>query len=418
MQGVRDGFLAYLGFKMDPYLKKCLPVIRRPFVNFPLLHCHPYSWLKETDLPVTLDQTWGRIHFYVNFGLCMSYTFFVICRTDQIYSDPAASLVDKFYLAFMSAIYLGMTNFCVAAVRSRNTFVPFLRRYIRFLRNVENAGQTCTTSSPNRVKLCWLLTMSSFNSFWLVLVAIAALNVVRPSSPEFFSSLFLSSVQQEGESIWLRAMVTLMSSTFQVYVLICYVQVLEPIFGPILLFMFTLSDITGGQKQCKLGACSNRLEAIQNAGIKLYRELQLLTDEYNNLLALFHAVQHGILVTFLTLCVYIFVRTEGIMAALAAYMGIWLLPCYCEIINNYAEIQIGSRTFLESLQETVPVRRSRIWIRTGRAGSVAAIIRGELRSLRELHIKGGSSAFYFDKQLVLTVIHIIVNQSISLLLIT
>ena len=366
---------------MDPYLKKCLPLIRRPFINFPGLHCHPYSWLSEMDLPVTLDHIWARIHFYMNFGLFMSYLSFVICRPAQICSDPEASLVDKFYLTFMSAIYILVANNYMAAVRTKETFVPFLRRYIRFLQNgqqnVETAREPCTRGSPNQVKLCWLIIMSSFSSYWLMLVAIAALSVSRPSSPEFLSSLFLSKVQDEGGSISLRATVTLMSSTFQLYILICFVQIMQLMFGPILFFMFTMSDIAGFQQQGKMSAGSNRLEANQNGGVRLYRELQLLTDEYNNMLASFHTIPHGMVVSLFTLCVYIFVRTEGIMAALAAYIGIWGLPSYCQIMNNYANILIGCRRLLESLKESGSVGSSGNRVRTVRAGASAAIIRRE-----------------------------------------
>ena len=184
------------------------------------------------------------------------------------------------------------------------------------------------------------------------------------------------------------------------------------------LFMFSMSDIAGGQTRGNKGAGSNRLEGNQNAGVRLYRELQLLTDEYNNMLASLHGIMHGMIVSLLILCAYIFVRTEGIMAALAAYVGIWVLPSYCELMNNYAEIQMGSRTFLESLKESDSVRGSGSWMRTGRAGASVAIIRRELRSLRDLRIRGGSSAFYFDKQLIPTVIGIILNQSVSLLIMT
>ena len=137
---------------MDSYLKKCLSVIRSPFVIYPRLHyCHPYSWLIETHLPVSLDHT--------------ILVFFVICRTAQVYYDPAASLVDRFYLTFMSAIYIIIANIYIAVVHTRNTFVPFVRRYIRFLQNgqqnVEEAGEPCTRGSPKRAKLCWLLMASS-----------------------------------------------------------------------------------------------------------------------------------------------------------------------------------------------------------------------------------------------------------------
>ena len=209
-----------------------------------------------------------------------------------------------------------------------------------------------------------------------------------------------------------------MSSTFQVYIHICLNQVTQLLLGQMLLFMFTMSDIAGGQQQGIMDAYNNRLEASHDGRVRLYRELQLLTDEYHNLLALYHAIMHATVVSLLTLCVYIFVRTEGLMAALAAYMGIWGLPCYCVVMNNYAEIQISSSAFLESLKKSGSVRVSSDWIRTRRPGASAAIIRRELRSLRELRIKGGSCAFYFDKELVLTVTDTTVYELIGLLLMT
>ena len=250
-----------------------------------------------------------------------------------------------------------------------------------------------------------------------MVVAIGALSVSRPSSPQFLSSLFISNVREEVDSIWLRATVTLISSTFHVYILICLVQISQLIAGPIVLFMFTISDIAGGQPQSKMGSGSSRLQSNPNGGVRLYRELQLLTNEYNNMLALFHAILHGIALSTITLCFYIFVRTEGIMAAFAAYTGMWGLPAYCEMMNDFADILTGSRTFLESLKESGSVRSSGNWMRTGSAGASAAIIRRELRSLRELRIKGGSS-FYFDKKLVLTLIGIILQQSVNLLILT
>ena len=156
---------------------------------------------------------------------------------------------------------------------------------------------------------------------------------------------------------------------------------------------------------------------MKESGCIVSCSLQLLTDEYNNLLASFHTILHGTLVSLFTLCVYIFVRTEGIMAVLAAYIGIWALPSYCQVVNNYANILIGSRRFLGSLKESSSVGSSGNRMRTGRAGASAAIMRRELRSFRELRIQGGSS-FYFDKKLVLTVIATILQQSVNLLIMT
>ena len=88
-------------------------------------------------------------------------------------------------------------------------------------------------------------------------------------------------------------------------------------------------------------------------------------------------------------------------------------------MNNYAKIQIGSNTFLESFKASCFCDGTRV--RAGRGGLLhfsSAIRKREYRSFRELRIKGGNSAFYFDKKLVLTFIGIILSQSVNLLIMT
>ena len=263
----------------------------------------------------------------------------------------------------------------------------------------------------NRMRACWLITSTFFNSLWLFPLSITAFNVLRPSSPQFLSSLSLPN----GGNVLILATVTLFSSAFQAYLLACCVQITQLIWGPMLLFMFTMSDIAGGQKRGTRGD----VDGNQQEKVSLYRELQLLTDEYNNLLAPFHAMLHGTAVALITLDVYLFVRTEGMHAALGAYLAIWSLLTYCELMNNYAEIQRGSTTFMESLR--VSCYAGVNGNRTARGGWVnpsAEVRKKELRSFRELRIKGGSSGFYFDKQLILTFLGIILDQCVNLLIMT
>ena len=263
------------------------------------------------------------------------------------------------------------------------------------------------------MRACWLIITLFFNSMRLFPLAMTAFNVLRPSSPQFFSSLLLTN----GDSILVVAIVTLISSGFQAYLLICCVQVTQLIWGPMLLFMFTMSDIAGGQKRGTRGD----VDEGEQEKVSLYRELQLLSDEYNNLLASFHAMLHGAAVVLITLYVYLFVRTEGMLAAMGAYLVIWSFPTYCELMNNYAEIGRGSKTFLESLKVSCYAGGSVNQVRTARGGWVdphAEVRKKELLSFRELRIKGGSSGFYFDKQLVLTFLGIILDQCVNLLIMT
>ena len=104
------------------------------------------------NLPVTLDHRSAKIHFYFNFGLVMSYTCFVISRTAQICSSPTETLVSRFYMMFTSAMYMAFANNYAAVVSTRDTLVPFLRRYVRFLQNGENNTQILQ-KSLSRIKL-------------------------------------------------------------------------------------------------------------------------------------------------------------------------------------------------------------------------------------------------------------------------
>ena len=237
---------------------------------------------------------------------------------------------------------------------------------------------------------------------WFLVLAITALNVARPSAPQFLSSLFLP----DGADAFRLVVVTLISSSLQAYILMCCVQCVQVIWATMFFFMFTMSDVAGGQ-QAEVGD----VDANRKARVGLYRECQLLTNQYNNLLASFHAIIHAVVVILVTLYMYLFVRAEGMMAAVAAYLAVWSIPTYCELLNNYAEIQRGSKAFLESLNVSCLVDDSGNRMRT-------AIINRELRSFRELRIKAGSSGFDFDKQLVLTFVGIILSQCVNLLIMT
>ena len=96
------------------------------------------------------------------------------------------------------------------------------------------------------------------------------------------------------------------------------------------------------------------------------------------------------------------------MSVLPAYLGIWGTHALYEVMKNYAEINHGSKALLVSLNAS--------WCggcKPSRSKSVE--MERQLRSLRELRIKVGSSAFYYDKQLVMTVGDIVLNQAVSLL---
>ena len=122
---------------MNPYLEKCLPYLKKPFVNYPWLHCHPYSWSDENGHPVRLESKRARTHWYFNFILVMGYSVFVTCRTVQVWLDPAESRIQKFYMAFATQLYLTSALVHITVATTQNDYVPFYQRYISFLKNGE-----------------------------------------------------------------------------------------------------------------------------------------------------------------------------------------------------------------------------------------------------------------------------------------
>ena len=88
-------------------------------------------------MPVRTDRACDLTHCSLNFGLYIIFTVFVLFLTVQVFADPIAKVNDKYYLIFMSVLYVMLGNSYAAIVRTRDTFVPFLRRYIQFLENGE-----------------------------------------------------------------------------------------------------------------------------------------------------------------------------------------------------------------------------------------------------------------------------------------
>ena len=68
--------------------------------------------------------------------------------------------------------------------------------------------------------------------------------------------------------------------------------------------------------------------------LRRYRSLQLLTDDYNTLFSLFNGIFHATAVALIVFSVYGFVRTEGFMSVLPAYLGIWGTHALYEVMKN------------------------------------------------------------------------------------
>ena len=81
------------------------------------------------------------------------------------------------------------------------------------------------------------------------------------------------------------------------------------------------------------------------------------------------------------------------------------------VLSMYAEINTASNSLL-ALMGTVVWRGSGDWSKSGLRGKAGG---QELRALRALKVKAGS-AFYFDKQLLLNFVHIVLGQTVDLLI--
>ena len=127
--------------------------------------------------------------------------------------------------------------------------------------------------SPDRVRFCELFLATFYYSSWLPLFAGTAWNLAQPTAPHLFSSVFLFLLEASQEqNIILRVTAILGSTLFQSYILACLAQIAQLIAGPVILFMFTMTDFV-----------QTRPTVILTDNARLYRCLELLTSEYNSL---------------------------------------------------------------------------------------------------------------------------------------
>ena len=148
--------------------------------------------------------------------------------------------------------------------------------------------------------------------------------------------------------------------------------------------------------------------------VRAYRHLQLLMEEFSGLFAGFLLINHALVIVLVVLSVNGSVQADGTMAAGQILFAAWLLACYLKVVDTYAGVNNGSKALL--VTSLACTKSSDRGLAVAYREQTTMILKRELRSLRELRIKGGRSTFYFDKQLVLTVIGIVLNESVNLIL--
>ena len=101
------------------------------------------------------------------------------------------------------------------------------------------AGREVGKGNPRHAKTCRLILASLYYTEWVQVGLLTGLNVARPHSPEFLSSVLLNILPQHTA---VSALAILASVVFQAFVLICIAQLWHLIYVSQILFNFIISD--------------------------------------------------------------------------------------------------------------------------------------------------------------------------------
>ena len=118
---------------MKAYLEKCLPYWSRSGAQLSWFHFQPFKWPLDSQVPV-LSSKWSvRLQWYCNVVLLFMYNGCVTLRAFPILSNPAESIVTKFFLLFTIVSYaFGMTG-CIQTAIMGPQLTTFVQSYIKFL---------------------------------------------------------------------------------------------------------------------------------------------------------------------------------------------------------------------------------------------------------------------------------------------
>ena len=94
-----------------------------------------------------------------------------------------------------------------------------------------------------------------------------------------------------------------------------------------------------------------------------------------------------------------------------SHVGLAIFVTYGAVVRGYGEVNSASIVLLEVAQRAALM----LDLVAGRCASGRVVDR-EVRCLNPLRIKGGTT-FYYDSQLVLTIVEIMLVQSVNLLII-
>ena len=423
---------------------------------FPLFKCHPFYWL---DNGPAMNVKWrARLRWYVSVSLVVLYYAYVVGLTAKTVSNPTTSLAVKFYMMFSTVAYsFGVFNHGFVII-SNSDFTSFTRNYIKMLGEVtkyrffnpdsecwrdyafsgnmqfEN-GFNASAKSKFRLQSCRLLMMTIRFSCWAVVVANTLLNVARPTSHLFLSSLITTN------STYFETVARPIAIAFQVYLLTAAIEIIPLVESSFMLFVFTMPILlqhlvwvltiwfhecnnlaltiliyrldVERQEQLKPNATKVRCKdyaRIENV-VHRYRCFQLISIAFNSVYTLYNALLHAAATGGISILVFGAIRGEGLISILSAYLGLQLLLGYLLVISTHAEIS--------RLSKCVLLAAPRAWSRASgqtRIKNVAGeILKRKLVTMVELHVKA-ASFFYFDKPLVLSFANVVFILSANLLI--
>ena len=142
--------------------------------------------------------------------------------------------------------------------------------------------------------------------------------------------------------------------------------------------------------------------------LRHYKRLRVHANGFNEVTAGFNGILHANIVTLIVMFAYAAVRAKGIVAFLSAYLGVVGFVAYVLLASGYGQINRRSKALLKAVRVTASADRM------ARRGQGKAVNR-EIRCMNDLRIKAGTT-FYYDNALVLTIVEIILVQSVNMLL--
>ena len=145
---------------------------------------------------------------------------------------------------------------------------------------------------------------------------------------------------------------------------------------------------------------------------RLYRSVYLMCDEFSEMFKITLGGLHVAFTIVVVYYVYMGVRLTGFQSFRSAFAAVGCLVLMLTLEGKYAEVNTASKTFLQQLKIQDVMRSNRIVEKAHRQ-----ILQRERKCLRECRIRVGS-LYYYDTDLLVSTIEIILDNSINLTLIT